>query len=278
MQELEARLRQCELQGIEASSEIQMAARQVADENKKLRILLAQHGVTDDSIEAYLHGSSSPTADMIGSPPGPSSGSVQVLERLLQTRKAVRCTDHPTPTQVPSESQDSLASAITVQQSLWEPLYAPGLALQASQTVAPTHHFMTPSTSSSSQTSHGHTSHQQTISSISTPRSPSSNPSSQSQHQHLFEFDLQTSASQKSSVNKYLQPHPGAQRSSLYVTRPIRNTNVNNCNYATDMITAMNGADPDSVRAELGCLPGTHCDVDNHRLFEVMDRYSDVGI
>ena len=54
LQELEARLRQYELQGIEASSEIQLAARRVADENRKLRGLLAQHGVGDDSIEAYL--------------------------------------------------------------------------------------------------------------------------------------------------------------------------------------------------------------------------------
>jgi hypothetical protein len=43
IQELEARLRQYELQGIIASSEIHLAARGVVDENKKLRRLLAKH-------------------------------------------------------------------------------------------------------------------------------------------------------------------------------------------------------------------------------------------
>jgi hypothetical protein len=51
IQELEARLCPCELQGIVGSSEIQLTARRVVDENKNLRKLLAQHG---DSIEAYL--------------------------------------------------------------------------------------------------------------------------------------------------------------------------------------------------------------------------------
>src|ERR1700728_4383237 len=64
LQELEARLRQCELQGIEASPEIQLAARRVADENKKLRMLLNQNGVGDDNIEAYLQSTASPDTIM----------------------------------------------------------------------------------------------------------------------------------------------------------------------------------------------------------------------
>lgn len=54
LQELEARLRQYELHGIVASSEIQLAARRATDENKKLRGLLAQYGVGDDSIKVSL--------------------------------------------------------------------------------------------------------------------------------------------------------------------------------------------------------------------------------
>ncbi|QSZ34335.1 hypothetical protein DSL72_005926 [Monilinia vaccinii-corymbosi] len=84
LQELEARLRQCEVQGIEASSEIQMAARRVADENKKLRNLLAQHGVGNDIVEPYLHLSSD---DLMSTQYGSESTSVQQLEHLLQTRK-----------------------------------------------------------------------------------------------------------------------------------------------------------------------------------------------
>jgi len=286
LQELEARLRQCELQGIEASSEIQMAARRVADENKKLRGLLAQHGVADDNIEAYLQ--TSPTTDGLTPYATSSSAAVQLLEQLLQTRKTL-CTDtnNPITTHVGSGSRDSSASVTTVQ-SLWDPLYAqPGPVLQTGKAASSAHQFMTPSTSSASRTSsvsHGHASHQQRLTSGQLPRSPASNPSNQSQHQHLFDFDPQISTSssytsQQNSAHKHLQPHGGAQRSSVYITHPPQNTNVNNCNYATDMITAMTGGgDPGSVRAELGCLPGMECDVDNHHLFEVMDRYSGVGL
>jgi hypothetical protein len=36
----------------------------------------------------------------------------------------------------------------------------------------------------------------------------------------------------------------------------------------------MAGADPNTVRADLGCMPGMDCEVDNHLVFNVMDRYS----
>jgi len=42
------------LQGIEASPEIQLVARQVVDENKRLRLLLAQLGVTNQTVEGYV--------------------------------------------------------------------------------------------------------------------------------------------------------------------------------------------------------------------------------
>ncbi|KAG6006413.1 hypothetical protein E4U21_007079 [Claviceps maximensis] len=54
MQELEQKLRACELQGVEASTEVQIAARRVADENVKLRELLHKHGATDEYIAQYL--------------------------------------------------------------------------------------------------------------------------------------------------------------------------------------------------------------------------------
>ncbi|KUJ16208.1 uncharacterized protein LY89DRAFT_77292 [Mollisia scopiformis] len=289
LQELEARLRQCELQGIEASSEIQMAARRVADENKKLRGLLAQHGVADDNIEAYLQ--TSPTTDgMAGGPYTSSSGAVQLLEQLLQTRKTC-CADGNNPVLGQGTGSRDSSTSVTTVQSLWDPVYAqnPGRAGSLQQTgkaASSAHQFMTPSTSSASRTSsvsHGPASHHQRLALGQIPRSPASNPSSHSQHQHLFDFDPQISvsgsySSHQSHTHKHLQPHSGAQRSSVYISHPPTNTNVNNCNYAAEMITTMAGADPSTVRADLGCLPGMECDVDNHHLFEVMDRYSGVGL
>ncbi|KAL2175700.1 uncharacterized protein P884DRAFT_279172 [Thermothelomyces heterothallicus CBS 202.75] len=90
IQELEQRLRLAEQRGVQASLELQAAARQVAEENKKLRLLLRLHGVSDRSIDAYLAGESrngeqgrhgrGPPA-----PPAPApEPAAQRLERLLR--------------------------------------------------------------------------------------------------------------------------------------------------------------------------------------------------
>ncbi|KAI9745612.1 MAG: hypothetical protein M1818_001146 [Claussenomyces sp. TS43310] len=89
LRELEARLRQCALQGVETSAEIQLAARRVADENRKLRCLLEKHGVGDNVVNAYLtdeplHARSShgPDASV-----ATDSRLVEGLEQMLNTRK-----------------------------------------------------------------------------------------------------------------------------------------------------------------------------------------------
>ena len=54
LQELEGKFRNCELLGVEASSEIQSAARRVAEENKRLRALLRARGVGDAEVDEFL--------------------------------------------------------------------------------------------------------------------------------------------------------------------------------------------------------------------------------
>lgn len=88
LQELEQRLRLYEQQGVEASTEIQQAARRVVDENKRLRLLLNENGISDNSIDSYLQ-SSNPSFESI--PQGPSSSQESptlVLDRLLAPRRA----------------------------------------------------------------------------------------------------------------------------------------------------------------------------------------------
>lgn len=52
--EIESKVRKCEDQGVEASLDLQAAARRVLEENLKLRALLRLHGVPDEVIEEYL--------------------------------------------------------------------------------------------------------------------------------------------------------------------------------------------------------------------------------
>ncbi|POR38382.1 Uncharacterized protein TPAR_01433 [Tolypocladium paradoxum] len=124
LQELEQRLRVCELQGIEASAEVQMAARRVAEENRQLRELLNRYGVGDEYIAHYLQsGTFSPLDSGGGQPfrtgdPGPS---VQSLQQLLLPRRPAGLDQNvsfPLPSQ--SSREDSIASASTASSSVWE--------------------------------------------------------------------------------------------------------------------------------------------------------------
>lgn len=54
LQELEAKYRSCEQSGMEASAEIQAAARKVVEENRKLRQLLKRQGMSDPEIDGFI--------------------------------------------------------------------------------------------------------------------------------------------------------------------------------------------------------------------------------
>ncbi|KAI9856963.1 MAG: hypothetical protein M1813_008679 [Trichoglossum hirsutum] len=78
LQSLETRWRECELQGVKASAELQSAARKVADENRRLRALLRSVGsLTDGEIDALLR----------QQPDGGVEGRVGELESMLGSRK-----------------------------------------------------------------------------------------------------------------------------------------------------------------------------------------------
>ena len=68
VRELESKWQSCREAGAEASREIQAAARRVAEENRKLRLLLRERGVSDVETDAYLKASSQtqsqPTAEL----------------------------------------------------------------------------------------------------------------------------------------------------------------------------------------------------------------------
>jgi hypothetical protein len=85
-------LRSCEQVGIETSAEIQGAARKVLDENKKLRLLLLERGVTDADIVAALGGSADKSFEQVSS----VSALNTVLERRI-TSNMLSSTSSPLP-------------------------------------------------------------------------------------------------------------------------------------------------------------------------------------
>ncbi|KAL2128159.1 hypothetical protein VTI74DRAFT_9563 [Chaetomium olivicolor] len=114
LQELEERVRKAEQQGIRASTEIQAAARQVAEENRRLRHLLRLHGVNDRSIQEYLAtGVASPPSTCHATTTG--GNNLERLENLLgqQTSQSTTCSTHapsPVTSQVDGENNCSMAA------------------------------------------------------------------------------------------------------------------------------------------------------------------------
>ncbi|ODA76255.1 hypothetical protein RJ55_08100 [Drechmeria coniospora] len=125
LQDLERRVRLWELYGTEASAEIQMAARKVAEENKQLRCLLNRYGVGDEYIHHYLQsGTVIPPSSPQGQPfragdPGPT---VLSLQQLMQPRLPPAYDRTVQMAQTSQSSREtSMTSASTTSSSLWEP-------------------------------------------------------------------------------------------------------------------------------------------------------------
>lgn len=98
MQELEQRIRSYECQGVNASVELQSAARKVSEENKCLRKLMKQNGISDTKVEQYLKDEIPSTDDQHSSTAPVGAGSprsaVETAELLMRARPVVRKTSH----------------------------------------------------------------------------------------------------------------------------------------------------------------------------------------
>jgi len=126
---LEQQLSLYHRQGIAASTEIQMAARKVADENKMLRTLLNKLGVNNNNIEVYLQSSADTTADTLSGAPLTDPSAVETLETLLEPRRprsldpdAAFCLESRRPSGNGSTEagQDSSRTCIAVPRAPWD--------------------------------------------------------------------------------------------------------------------------------------------------------------
>ncbi|KAF6831160.1 hypothetical protein CMUS01_07438 [Colletotrichum musicola] len=123
LQNLENRLRECQLQGVTASAEVQQAARRVAEENQKLRQLLGNLGVSGDRVDQYLSTGRLDPSDR-SAPQAPSMESdlrghaATALDRAMAPRRPVFYTP-PKPTGSSSQhtSTESVLSYETTSNS-----------------------------------------------------------------------------------------------------------------------------------------------------------------
>ncbi|KAF4587226.1 hypothetical protein GQ602_003919 [Ophiocordyceps camponoti-floridani] len=127
LQDLEQRLRAYDLQGIEASTEVQMAARRVAEENRQLRELLNRHGVDDNHIALFLQSGLvvSPDAGPVQTfrPTADPGSTAQALQHLLVPRPVTGLDPGLAAPSLPGRSsrEPSSTSASTNSSSIWSP-------------------------------------------------------------------------------------------------------------------------------------------------------------
>jgi hypothetical protein len=313
LQELESRLRQCELQGIEASSEIQHAARKVVDENKKLRVLLSRYGVSDDNIEGFLNGTASSGDNeregFAGKVVKNGGCAVQALEQLLKNKKHY----HPDGTRAhaamaaaPGESRESSATSMSI------PNFNQTQRQSESISISSAGAHITPSSDNTRcssmmnlgmgggatiQTQQQPKQHQQQTIMSSAGPSMSGNTNTAnniSPHtQTICEFDPhaslrppefqqhQTTTTQLTQAHTASQPLLPASRHH-YIPATMENGNLSgesNCLLVADIITSITDCDTQNIKADLGCMSHVmECQVDNQLVFNVIDKYSGRGI
>lgn len=282
-------MRQCELQGVEASTEIQVAARTVADENKKLRAILTHHGISDDAVEAALHNNNLMVSN------GSYSAAVQTLEHVLATKKHSPCVTGcgPAAARVIRDGSVSTAQGSWPGSSYDHPQNMQSMVVtnqihqypqhhqqQQQQLIAPQSNYVrAPSFSlghSSNVSSHGQSQqqhHHVRNTSMSSTASSIAQHNNEQYHDAEYNYDQYPMYQPQSHESSSHQMH--ATQSNNYA--PTADANSNSCVFATDMITAMAGGDPGMIRQELGCGSKGDCQVDNNVVFNVMDRYSGIG-
>ncbi|KAK6391593.1 hypothetical protein LTR65_004428 [Meristemomyces frigidus] len=252
LQELEVKYRSCEQAGVEASAEIQAAARRVVDENKRLRQLLKQQGLSDADIDGM-------PVDVPENPQYPTAASG--LESMIAQRRSCgsgsdwgggaasgrRFSCDPSPPAQPASAQQHLPQQSQLQtqqpqsQLLPQPVATPNLQV-LSPLSAVSGEISTPK--------HAQFATSQTESYGSTIPA----------HQLPLDYDFQFHDS-FAWDNQYhvSQPETGNSSSCYVAAGAIRNIK------------------PDigyELETELGCGDGRECDVPNSHIFSIMDRYT----
>jgi hypothetical protein len=266
LQELETKWRVCEQMGIEASAEMQQAARRVLDENKKLRIMLNQRGVSNDEIDAFaVSSSSSSTPASPGPQDVPSPVPSVTLAKLLGARRAVSSSplgrrqqseDVPAPPQMPIPTPRLQTTQMTPMMSMGNLCPSPSSVTSSAST---------PTTILSPEI----------YPAMPVPRAPSSDPGGEHYSQHSnFEYGNHqyTSNIDPSSWQHYQNPNGVT---SVPVTAMPEYGYTSSVD-AANIIRSMKDDVPIDLETDLECaIPGTNVQVGN---FTVMDNHSNPNL
>ncbi|KAF2129452.1 hypothetical protein P153DRAFT_385661 [Dothidotthia symphoricarpi CBS 119687] len=245
LHELEIKLRSCEQAGIEASSEIQSAARRVLDENKKLRALLYERGVSEQELVAALGGPPERSYDQISSAPTLNT----MLERRIPCNM-LSSTSSPAPAHtraaslprhMPSVQSITVPASRATALSCYDSA-SPG-SIVSSMGTPPPASYSTPF--------------------YSTPATPPASEIKTEGVQYDYPYEQAYNGSWAYS-NHY-----------NFAADPVPYYNSTSCVDAANIIRTMRSDVGPELEAGFGCrTPDQHCYVNNNMVFGMMDRYS----
>lgn len=245
VQSLQERVKEYERQGVSATLEMQRAARKVAQDNARLRQLLARHGVSSEEVEQFLRSpelSSDPEAPLFA-----VSASVQDVQASNEKDTDSFCT-----TESLSQTQIRHGDLEDARPDLSRSKIAAGNhdlgatdCLQPSACNTQTKSRLTEVVTTFSDT-HGQ-----------------AEPSANNHPYRMVECE-----ECPSSLDCFCAPHPVSE------SRPSTSSGLKiSCEAAAAVIAGMRGdLDRELIRASLGCRGQESCTVKNSTVFQLMDE------
>ena len=227
--------------GVEASAEIQSAARRVLEENKRLRALLRERGVSESEITAVM-GATDRTTDYGSAAP--------TLDSMLGRKRAY------------NGQPSCVGGSCGVQQNTSVPNPSLSIPYQRAAALQPSPEIASPHSIGSSSVD--------TPSGISTPTfSQISIATSQELSETnsfpslAYQYDLPLNNAWS------LPPEPA------YTHDQIAYNNTSSCVYAANIIRSMRSDIGTELENDLDCCePSSDCAVDNSVVFNVVEKYS----
>ncbi|KAL1651983.1 hypothetical protein SLS58_000106 [Diplodia intermedia] len=256
LQELESKYRSCEQMGVQASAEIQAAAKRVLDENRRLRALLRHMGVSDADIDGF-------------NDPGlaaPSPSAADALDTVLRA---------PRPCQPGSARSSCESSRSPASQG---PTTTPLSAASLEPPAPPPPPQIQPSPRSYSSA----TSISSTFSTPAAAESPMV-PISSAQPFPINTLTDPPSAYDPSYNAYYGAPNLGNWTWPAGTDIPHDPTqhmpNSSSCLQAADIIRRMRSDIGPELEQDMGCTgQGQDCKIDNTVVFDLVDKYSMQGL
>ena len=287
---METKYRTCEAVGVEASAEIQAAARKVLEENKRLRQLLKQQGFSDADIDGFSPTSDTPPSassshfpDNLQYPAAPNS-----LDGLLSQRRQCR-PDSSCNSDDAARRQSCVSSVQSQSQS--QSQCQPRQQHTATPTILPAQ----PPRSHSAMRLSPNDRPQSTMSAPATTTTthvpPQSQPDAtrpsqfpiydpQSHAAYMYPMPMETMG-QWSLPVAHLPPQSDVSHPQSYMGNTVPTTeayaqdpNSTSCYVAANAIRSYSSNAGPEVEQVLGCRDGSECHVNNSVVFDLMDRYS----